>query len=113
MDKVLRFLSGQGLPGRSLTRSPSRVDWGMSASRKVLLTVLAWAATVSLLHLVFNVSPSPFGAGRKASSGTAEAGFRVGFIPVTLHLTCPVTHFINENMTGDGMFEPVRFNGFP
>jgi NitT/TauT family transport system substrate-binding protein len=24
-----------------------------------------------------------------------------------------VTHFINENMTGDGIFEPVRFSGWP
>ncbi len=44
---------------------------------------------------------------------SAEKHFRVGFLPVTCHLTCPVTHFINTQMTGDGILEPVRFNGFP
>lgn len=39
--------------------------------------------------------------------------FQVGFLPVTCHLTCPVTHFINEQMNGEGPYEPIRFNGFP
>ena len=39
--------------------------------------------------------------------------FRVGFIPVTCHLTCPVTHFINDQLSGDGLFEPIRFSGWP
>jgi NitT/TauT family transport system substrate-binding protein len=41
------------------------------------------------------------------------AAFKVGFLPVTCHLTCPVTHFINEQMTGDGLIVPQRFNEFP
>ncbi len=28
-------------------------------------------------------------------------------------MTCPVTHYINANLKGDGTFEPVRFNGWP
>lgn len=28
-------------------------------------------------------------------------------------MTCPVTHFINEKLSGDGILEPVRFNGWP
>src|SRR5260370_32754298 len=39
--------------------------------------------------------------------------FRIGFLPVTCHLTCPVTDFINKNLEGDSFFEPVRFNGWP
>ena len=42
-----------------------------------------------------------------------EAKFRVGFLPVTCHLTCPVTDFINKSMSGEGIFDPIRFNGFP
>ena len=42
-----------------------------------------------------------------------DTPFRVGFIPVTCHLTCPVTHFINDQMSGDGLFEPIRFSGWP
>ena len=45
--------------------------------------------------------------------GLDASPFRVGFIPVTCHLTCPVTHFINENTHGDAVFEPVRFSGWP
>lgn len=37
----------------------------------------------------------------------------VGFLPVTCHLTCPVTHFINEELGGERWFEPARFTGFP
>ena len=43
----------------------------------------------------------------------APERFRVGFLPVTCHLTCPVTNFINDQMTGDGIFEPIRFSGWP
>src|SRR5439155_11610467 len=43
----------------------------------------------------------------------AHEKYRVGFLPVTCHLTCPVTDFINKNLSGDGFFEPVRFSGFP
>jgi NitT/TauT family transport system substrate-binding protein len=32
---------------------------------------------------------------------------------VTCHLTWPVTDFINRNLSGEGIFEPVRFNGWP
>jgi len=32
---------------------------------------------------------------------------------VTCHLTCPVTDFINKQMTGESIFDPVRFNGWP
>jgi len=32
---------------------------------------------------------------------------------VTCHLTCPVTDFINKNLTGESFFEPVRFSGWP
>jgi NitT/TauT family transport system substrate-binding protein len=42
-----------------------------------------------------------------------EKSFRLGFLPVTCHLTCPVTDFINKNMTGESTFDPVRFNGWP
>lgn len=45
--------------------------------------------------------------------GPAGEKFRVGFIPVTCHLTCPVTDFINKQTTGESFYEPLRFNGFP
>src|SRR5690606_5161426 len=39
--------------------------------------------------------------------------YKLGFLPVTCHLTCPVTDFINKELTGDGIFEPLRFSGWP
>ncbi|MBC7817709.1 MAG: ABC transporter substrate-binding protein [Planctomycetaceae bacterium] len=82
----------------------------MSLQRRVLLAAIGWLSTVTLLHLWLNTS-----AFEKSPVGSANSGerFRVGFLPVTCHLTCPVTHFINKSMSGDGTFEPMRFNGFP
>lgn len=82
----------------------------MSAPLRFLLAALGWLATVSLLHLWLNTSAF---APRSAATDQSGQSFRVGFLPVTCHLTCPVTHFINENMTGNGTFTPVRFNGWP
>jgi NitT/TauT family transport system substrate-binding protein len=47
------------------------------------------------------------------SRETAKRTFRVGFLPVTCHLTYPVHHFLQKNLSVAGGFEPVRFNGFP
>ena len=80
--------------------------------RAVLVGSLIWIAVITVLHGALNLS---WFERRPASGlrGRDEAPFRVGFIPVTCHLTCPVTHFINEKMTGDAIFDPVRFNGWP
>lgn len=68
---------------------------------------LAWTALISVAHPALNLGP--WGG----SSAGAEAKFRVGFLPVTCHLTCPVTDFINKQLVGEGLFEPVRFSGWP
>lgn len=82
----------------------------MTMRRTVLLGTIAWITAISLLHATMNL-------GLFERRGTRDAGdvepFRVGFIPVTCHLTCPVTHFINEKMTGDGLFDPIRFSAWP
>ena len=80
----------------------------MPAWRKVVPAAVAWLAAVTVLHLWLNLGA--FDARRPAPAG---GRFRVGFIPVTCHLTCPVTHFVNEQTTGSGEFEPVRFGGWP
>jgi NitT/TauT family transport system substrate-binding protein len=80
----------------------------MSPKRWVLFVVLAWIVTVTVLHLWLNLHAFD----NRQPQAHAGLRFRVGFLPVVT-LTCPVTHFINENTSGDGMFEPVRFNGWP
>jgi NitT/TauT family transport system substrate-binding protein len=75
----------------------------MAMRSRVVLVCALWIGTVTALHLWLNL-----GLFEPPSHGGER--FRVGFLPVTCHLTCPVTNFINKNMTGDGIFEPVRRN---
>ncbi len=82
----------------------------MSMQRTVLLGLAGWLIAISLLHGGLNLGLFDRSARRERRD---EAPFRVGFIPVTCHLTCPVTHFINEQLMGDGIFEPIRFSGWP
>jgi NitT/TauT family transport system substrate-binding protein len=82
----------------------------VSLKSTVLVSVIIWLALITGLHSVLNLDLHPFGA-RKSTH--TEGKFRVGFLPVTCHLTCPVTDFINKNIDGEGLFEPVRFNGWP
>jgi len=81
----------------------------MSLKRNLLPAVIAWIVLITVLHLSLNLRPRWF-QGRAAEQSQK---FRVGFIPVTCHLTCPVTDFINKSSTGENFFEPIRFNGFP
>jgi NitT/TauT family transport system substrate-binding protein len=69
--------------------------------------MVIWLGLITALHGTLNL--------RWFAKKPAQAAgkFRVGFLPVTCHLTCPVTDFINKQITGEGIFEPVRFNGWP
>ena len=82
----------------------------MSIKRTVLLAAILWVALITVLHLQLNLHVRWFGS---KTGVKEEQKFRVGFLPVTCHLTCPVTDFINKSMQGENSFEPVRFNGFP
>jgi len=77
--------------------------------RRVLPAILCWIVAITLLHMWVNLgSFTP-----KSGSGGSAAPFRVGFIPVTCHLTCPVTHFINDSLQEESNFEPIRFSAWP
>lgn len=67
-------------------------------------------ALISFLHATLNLRLRPF---RGKAEAAGEGKFKVGFLPVTCHLTCPVTDFINKSAAGEGLFEPVRFSGWP
>jgi len=69
----------------------------------------AWALCISALHGTLNLRWFQ----GSAAMAAGQERFKVGFIPVTCHLTCPVTDFINKQLHGQGTFDPVRFNGFP
>ena len=82
----------------------------MKLGKTVGLWMLAWTLAISALHATLNLDWFQ-------RAGTVQAGqkekYKVGFLPVTCHLTCPVTDFINKELVGEGLFEPVRFSGWP
>ena len=75
---------------------------------KIPFILVGLLATITVLHVWLNI-----GFARLLPREEAAEKFRVGFLPVTCHLTCPVTDWINTNMVGEGFFEPRKFGGFP
>lgn len=82
----------------------------MKLGKTMLVWGALWLALITALHGSVNLN---WFARKPASLERREAKFRIGFLPVTCHLTCPVTDFINRHLEGDSLFEPVRFSGFP
>ena len=80
----------------------------MSFKRTILVAALAWVVLVTALHALLNLHVF-----QRPTRAQMQQQFRVGFLPVTCHLTCPVTDFINHSLHGEGIFEPIRFSGFP
>jgi NitT/TauT family transport system substrate-binding protein len=79
----------------------------MSLGKSVSIFAIGWLAVITLLHASLNLHVfSP------ATAPIAKE-FRVGFLPVTCHLTCPVTDFINRQISGKSVFEPIRFQSWP
>ena len=64
----------------------------MSLRKTVLLVTVSALVVITALHLTFNL--------HVFSGLTGNESFRVGFLPVTCHLTCPVTNFINKQVSG-------------
>ncbi len=81
----------------------------MTTGKAIAAAALVWVIGISVAHVQLNGSSLPAWGQPKS----AEKKMKVGFLPVTCHLTCPVTHFINEKMHGDGLFEPLKFSGWP
>lgn len=81
----------------------------MKLGKTVSLWAVFWLVLITLLHGALNLRW--FAEKRAGASGSGK--YRLGFLPVTCHLTCPVTDYINQQIAGDGLFEPVRFNGWP
>ena len=69
-----------------------------------------WLALITTMHGSLNLK---WFAPKVASTTKAGGKFRIGFLPVTCHLTCPVTDFINQQVEGQSSFDPVRFSGWP
>jgi NitT/TauT family transport system substrate-binding protein len=81
----------------------------MSLRKTLIIIAIGWLAFITLLHAIINLHVF---RSRHAAAGDQKK-FRSGFLPVTCHLSCPVSDFINKQMTGESIFEAVRFNGWP
>lgn len=79
-----------------------------SMKRRALLWGGGWTAAITFAHVALNLDT-------KAFRGQADerAQYRLDYLPVTCHLTCPVADYINRSLNGEGLFEPVRFSGWP
>src|SRR6266478_306507 len=81
----------------------------MSLRKTLIWVAIVWLVLITFVHAWLNLHL--FAAGN--ASGTDRNKFRIGFLPVTCHLTCPVTDFINKQIAGESIFTPLRFNGWP
>jgi NitT/TauT family transport system substrate-binding protein len=89
----------------------------MSSGKNLLLFAAGWVAFITILHARLNPDSirglEDYYRSVVCSADLSEEKFRIGFLPVTCHLTCPVTDFINRQTTGEGMYEPIRFASWP
>jgi len=77
----------------------------MKYSTRLALTAVLVLVVLTVLH------KKPWQGG---TSATAEASeLMVGFLPVTCHLTCPVTDFASKTTTTGTKFNSQRFTEFP
>ncbi len=89
----------------------------MSLRNTLILFFAIWVSVISALQARLNPD-SMRGLGEylqsfRKTKGVSTDKFKIGFLPVTCHLTCPVTDFINTQVHGEGLFEPLRFNSWP
>jgi NitT/TauT family transport system substrate-binding protein len=88
------------------------VEGTVSFWRVITVCGAAWLLVITLVHARLNLGigyDTLFGA----KDPDAIVPRRVGFLPVTCHLTCPVTDYINTQIDGEGFYEPIRFQGWP
>ncbi len=82
----------------------------MTDAKKIVIGVLAWTTVVSALHMKLNVDWSVLINDRLPEN---QRKINIAFIPVTCHLTCPVTDYITRFTKTGNLFLPKMFQGFP
>ncbi len=82
----------------------------MSLKERILPLTVAWLALVSGLHAYLNVYWNSL-----LNDWVSEEKRRlnIAYIPVTCHLTCPVTDYISRFSKAGEIFLPRMFQGFP
>lgn len=84
---------------------------------KLLLAVVAVVAGLYFVNQWLNETRKEYIPGVPANatpaSGETRATFTVGFLPVTCHLTCPVTSWVTEHSDAGTVFKSQKFTDFP
>ena len=81
------------------------------ARLKIYFAALGIIAVVAGLGLLRSVTRRHASGGEGAADGSRQE-LAVGFLPVTCHLTCPVTDYASRTSTAT-LFESRRFTDFP
>jgi len=79
-------------------------------AKRLVAGVAVWAGLVSAAHLSLNVD---WGTVLNSYLPEETRKLNVAYIPVTCHLTCPVTDFISKYSLDGALFIPRLFQGFP
>ena len=82
----------------------------ITGGRRIVLAVAVWTVALTAAHFALNVDWSSF---LNARLPLAKRKLNVAYIPVTCHLTCPVTDFISRYSLDGNIFIPRMFQGFP
>lgn len=82
----------------------------MTATKRAVVAVAVWVVALTAAHLALNVSWSSVLNDRLPPE---KRKLNVAYIPVTCHLTCPVTDFISRYSLDGNLFIPRLFQGFP
>ena len=78
--------------------------------KRLALALVVWLAVVTGLHFWLNVNWAVLANDWLPPE---KRKLNVAYIPVTCHLTCPVTDYISKFSQGGELFVPRMFQGFP
>src|SRR5215831_18931603 len=78
--------------------------------RRISTALFLWTGLISALHLGLNFDWSSV-LNERLPEGKRK--LNVAYIPVTCHLTCPVTDYISRRSAFGNIFLPRMFQGFP
>ncbi len=84
-----------------------------SSAAKIAAAVVAIIAVLAFLRYGPGHRPSGPSAIHIGPSNDARQAVVVGFLPVTCHLTCPVTDYASKTTTTGTRFDSQRFTEFP
>src|SRR5690349_8749822 len=80
---------------------------------KLIVWGLVIVALLGAAHITLNVGWPEFGQRVRGAFGSERTELLVGFLPVTCHLTCPVTSWVTSHSTRGSIFRSQKFVDFP